>query len=239
MRKAFLKTSLALPLLLLAACGDEPTEGDPMAAEDPAARDALNDQIMVDPDLANQNEANAALTANDGRALPPENATPEAIAAAREEAIALVGGGAKLAAPPAARQVQGDIPESATLTAASRAALSSGGGNCAEMVDYSTAWAARLPAAMPVYPRGATQEAAGTDKDGCALRVVNFLTPVPLDDVLAFYNTRAKANGYSTEHLLKDGDNILSGTKGSASYVVYARRLSSGITEVDLVTNGG
>lgn len=239
MRKIATTACLILPLALLAACGGEPAEGDPMAGEDPAASEALNDQIMVDPDLANQNEANAALTGAAGRTLPPENATPEAIAAAREEAVALVGGGSNLAAPAAPKQVDGDIPESATLTAAARAALSGNVGNCAEMVEYSTAWAARLPASLPVYPRGATQEAAGTNKDGCALRVVNFLTPVPLDDVLAFYNTRARSNGYSVEHLLKDGDNILSGTKGSASYVVYARRLPAGITEVDLVVNGG
>ena len=35
-----------------------------------------------------------------------------------------------------------------------------------------------------------------------------------------------------------DSDTIVSGTKGKASYVVYGRRLSSGLTEVDLITNG-
>ena len=238
MRFPLAKTALILPLFALAACGSEPGEDDPMAADDPAAEAALNDQIMVDPDLANQNEANAALTSSTGRSLPPENATPEAIAAAREEALALVGGGSKLAAPPEARAIDGEIPEGATLTAASRAAIATDGGNCAEQVQYSTAWAAKLPDALPVYPRGSTQEAAGTDKGGCALRVVNFLTPVPLADVLAFYNTRATTAGYSAEHLMKDGDNILSGTKGRASYVIYARRLKSGATEVDLVTSG-
>ena len=60
------------------------------------------------------------------------------------------------------------------------------------------AWAAKLPAAFPVYPRGNTQEAAGTDEGQCALRVVSFLTPVALEEVLAFYYTRARAAGRLT-----------------------------------------
>jgi hypothetical protein len=239
MRLPLATTALILPLVALAGCGSEPGESDAATTDDPIAVAALNDQIMVDPDLANQNEANAALTGSTNRLLPPENTTPEAIAAAREEALALVGGGSKLAAPAQARVVEGEIPVGAMLTAAARAALAMEGGNCAERVEYSTVWAARLPDALPVYPRGSTQEAAGTDKNGCALRVVNFLTPVPLEDVLAFYNTRAKQAGYSVEHLHKDGDNILSGTKNGASYVIYARRLNSGTTEVDLVTSNG
>ncbi len=55
--------------------------------------------------------------------------------------------------------------------------------------------------------------------------------------MLAFYNTRALANGYSAEHVKAAGDNILSGTKGEAAYVVYGRRLPSGVTEIDLVTS--
>ena len=105
-----------------------------------------------------------------------------------------------------------------------------------DKVEYTSAWAAKLPAAFPVYPRGNTQEAAGTDEGACALRVVSFVTPVALDEVLAFYNTRAKSAGYSVEHVTSAGDNILSGTKGKAAYVVYGRRLPQGVTEIDLVT---
>jgi hypothetical protein len=100
-------------------------------------------------------------------------------------------------------------------------------------------WAARLPAAFPVYPRGAVQEAAGTDASGCSLRVVNFVTPVPLGEVMDFYYSRARAAGFSAQRVLQDGDNVLGGVKGASSYVVYARRLPSGNTEVDLVTSGG
>ncbi len=120
---------------------------------------------------------------------------------------------------------------------AAQAAVAPGGTNCESRVEYTTAWAAKLPGTFPVYPRGNTQEAAGTDEGGCALRVVSFLTPVPLKDVLAFYHTRALASGYSAEHVKAGGDNILSGTSGENAFVVYGRRLPSGVTEIDLITS--
>jgi hypothetical protein len=95
-----------------------------------------------------------------------------------------------------------------------------------------------MPAAFPVYPRAATQEAAGSDEGRCRLRVVDFVTPVPLGDVMDFYFTRALAAGFSAERTLQDGDDVLAGRKGAAAYAVYARRLPSGNTQVDLVTSG-
>jgi hypothetical protein len=152
----------------------------------------------------------------------------------------LVGGPGKLRRAPDAKPVAGAIPAEATLSAAARGALASGGeDDCAARVRYTMQWAARLPEPFLVYPRGAVQEAAGSDVGGCALRVVNFVTPVPLRDVLDFYYSRAQAAGFSAQRVQRDGDDVLSGSKGPASYVIYARRLASGNTEVDLVTSGG
>ncbi len=152
-------------------------------------------------------------------------------------AAELVGGTNALRPAPAPRDLGTQATVTKAMQKAAQAAVSPGGGNCAEQVEYSTAWAAKLPGTFPVYPRGNTKEAAGTDEGACALRVVSFRSPVPLDEVLAFYNTRALANGYSAEHVKAAGDNILSGTKGEAAYVVYGRRLPSGVTEIDLVTS--
>ena len=237
MSKRVLASFAVLPALALAACGDSP-EGEGAGDADPATEQALNDQIMVDPDLARQNEGNAALTGGTDQSIPPENRTPEAIQAARETAAALVGGASAMKSLPEAKAVDGKIPETAALTAAARAAVSPGGENCAEQVKYSARWAAKLPAAFPVYPRGSTKEAAGTDMGDCALRVVSYLTPVPMEEVLGFYHTRALSGGYTSEHIAHDGDNIVSGTKGDASYVVYGRKLENGLTEIDLVTSG-
>lgn len=230
--------SVALfPLMMLAACGGGADDAGADGEMDPATQAALNDEIMVDPDLANQNEANAGLTAASNISLPAEATTPQAIQSAKEEAMALVGGSVNLKPAPAAKAITGDVPETAVLTAATRAAISPGGTDCSSAVEYSAAWAARLPSAFPVYPRGSTQEAAGTDKGECSLRVVNFLTPVGLDDVVSFYHSRAVNDGYISEHLKKDGDNIVSGTKGASSFVIYARKQANGLTDVDLITS--
>lgn len=229
--------TLALPLALLAACSDEPAETRATGDLDPASEQALNDDLMTDPDLAGSNEGNAALSGSGDRSLPNINRTPEAIAAARTRAAELVGGADALRAVPAPRDLGPAQTVTPAMQKAAQAAVRPGGTNCESRVQYTTAWAAKLPGTFPVYPRGNTQEAAGTDEGGCALRVVSFLTPVPLNDVLAFYHTRALANGYSAEHVKAGGDNILSGTSGEKAFVVYGRRLPSGVTEIDLITS--
>lgn len=234
--------SLALaPAVLLAACGkDEEARPRPADDGDAALSGALADQIMVDPDLAGQNQGGGGIVVGTGSgALPPEDNSATSVDAARREALALVGGTGRMQEAPQARSVPGDQPPGADLTAASRAAATSQSGvNCAGKVSYTMVWADRLPEAFPVYPRGNVQEAAGTDADGCALRVVNFTTPVPLQDVMNFYYTRARAAGYKADRAIQGGDDMLGGSKGNSSYVVYTRKSPTGRTEVDLVTNG-
>ncbi|HEY6815543.1 MAG TPA: hypothetical protein VI168_08395 [Croceibacterium sp.] len=232
--------AVSAPVLLLAGCGWGEEQTEPVAEDDPALSGALNDQITTDPDLAQQNRADSAafIPSQDG-SVPTVESGAEAIAAARTEALRLVGGPGKLRKAPDAQEVAGALPADATLTAAARAAAAPGGNSdCAARAQYTMRWAAQLPAAFPVYPRGSVQEAAGTDTSGCALRVVNFVTPVPLGEVMDFYFSRARAAGFSAQRVLQDGDDVLGGVKGRASYVIYARRMPSGNTEVDLVTNG-
>lgn len=242
MRHSFQFTlALVAPALLLAACGQSSEPPAAPAEGDPALTGALGDEIMVDPDLAGDNQGNSALAAGQrSGALPPQELTPEAIAAARTAAAKLLGGSGALKKAPAAREIEGGLPKDATLSAAALAAASPGGsGSCADKAEYTMTWANRLPAAFPVYPRGAVQEAAGTDDAACALRVVNFQTGVSLDNVIDFYFSSARKAGYSAQRVRDGGDDVLGGLKGTASYVVYARKLPSGATEVDLVTNGG
>lgn len=225
--------------LLLAACGESKEEAAPSAESDPALTGALGDQIMVDPDLAAQNRGNAVISGGGPASaeIPPEKATPEVAAAARAEAAAISGG--KLAAAPAAVSGAEAVQAAATAEKVAAGAMPGGPGNCAAKVEYTMTWATRTPAPFPVYPRAHVTEAAGTDKDGCKLRVVNFVTPVAIDDVMSFYATRARMAGFAAGHAKAGSDNVLSGTKANSAYVVYARRRDNGMTEVDLVTNGG
>ncbi|MEJ2409086.1 MAG: hypothetical protein P8Y58_06060 [Novosphingobium sp.] len=221
--------------LLLAGCGSD--DKTPAGVEtDPAMSGALGDQIMVDPEMAG--EEGAALTADGGQiTLPPENRTPEAIADAKKQAAALAGGTLQ-PAPQPAKGGAAALAESAATAAQVARASKVAHTDCAEKVTYSNTWAAKLPADIPVYPRGAVQEAAGVDSDACALRVVNFATPVSPDDVIGFYYTKAGKAGYSAEYKLDGNDRVLGGRKNGKAYVVYARKLKGGVTEVDLVTSG-
>jgi hypothetical protein len=208
--------------VLLAACGDTPDAVVPDI--DPALVAALGEPLMIDPDLVAQNRANSAIELpSQDRSLPTIENGPEAIAAAREEALRLVGGPGRLREAPEAGHDSRPVPGIAA--------------DCAERAEKTALWAARLPATFPVYPLGSVQEATGTDAAGCALRVVSFETPVPLGEVVDFYFTRARDAGYSADRATQQGDDVVSGTKGGASYVVYARRLPSGNTAVDLVTS--
>ena len=221
--------------LLLAGCGsdDKAPSGD---ETDPALSGALGDQIMVDPALAGQD--GAALSAGGGRiTLPPEDISPEAIADARKKAAELAGG-KLMAAPQPAKGGAASLAESAATAAQVAQTSKAASTDCASKVQYSNTWAARLPAALPVYPRGAVQEAAGIDGEGCSLRVVNFVTPVTPDDVISFYYTKAGQAGYGAEYKLDGNDHVLGGRKDGNAYVVYARKLGSGVTEVDLVASG-
>lgn len=224
-----LRFALACMALALAGCsGSEEPAPPPQQPVDPAIAGALADQILIDPDLVGQNEAAAVAYVPTGEGgVPTLDIGTDAIQRAREEAVAMVGG------PSALRRA----PE----PAADPAALIAAGGStpaCAQKAQYTMAWAAKLPEAFPVYPRGAVQDAAGSDGEGCALRVVNFQTPVPLGDVLDFYYTRALAAGFSAERARQDSDELLAGRLAGSTFILFARRLPSGATEVDLVTSG-
>lgn len=221
--------------LLLAGCGTK--DKKPADSEsDPALSGALGDRIMVDPEMAGQD--GAAPAPHGGQiTVPPADRSPEAIEAAKAKAAALAGG-KLLPAPQPAQGGVNTLTEGAATAAQVAQAAKVAHTDCASKVQYSNTWATRLPADMPVYPRGAVQEAAGIDSDACALRVVNFITPVTPADVMSFYYTSASRGGYGAEYKLDGNDHVLGGHKNGKAYVVYARKQDNGLTEVDLVTSG-
>jgi hypothetical protein len=231
------RAAILFPLLLL-ACSGEPEEPEAVPERDPVATQALNDQIMVDPDLAQQNEANAALTGGTDHSLPPVNASREAIEIAKLEAADLVGGTANLRRPDSPRLLDEPLPEVARYSVTELAKLMKGTQDCADSASFTANWAASMPTAMPIYPRGNTIEAAGNDTGSCKLRAVRFLTPVPRSDVLAFYAASAKKAGLGADYARADDIDVLTGATGTKRYAVYVRRRASGISEVGLVTSG-
>jgi len=212
--------------VVLAGCSKSRTEADKTQA-------ALGDEIVVDPTMTAESGAPGT---EKGIALSPDSRSPQAIAAARKAAADLTGGLRELPAPVkgSASQLSESAAAAAQITPAAKAEKT----DCAAKAQYGKDWAAKLPAELPLYPHAAVQEAAGTDNDGCALRVVSFGTPVDQQDVIGFYRTMALKAGYSADYRLDGGDQVVGGKKGGQAYVVFARKQANGVTEVDLITSG-
>lgn len=208
--------SLALATtVVLTGCGQSTAQG----SGKPPSNGVLASQIRVDPAVTGQSGAVQHLA---------QPALRDSLAVARSEALALAGGQI-LPAPPS--------PDPAITAAAALAA--SGAPECATKVGYDQAWAAKLPAALTIYPRGTVQEAAGTDSGACRLRVVDFHSPASPAEIIDFYYTRAVKAGFSGAHRNEGDDEVLSGSKGAAAYAIYARKLADGQSEVDVIVNGG
>lgn len=223
-----------LSAVVLAGCERAAPPAEP-PPRDPAVVQALNDPLMVDPDLSQRNEAAAALTVSTDTRLPVLSATPEAIAAARDEAAKAVGGADRLVQPPpAAGQVAG-LPSSWSARAHLRALGAEA--PCLAALEGGMAWAARMPLALPIYPRGAALGAAGIEKPGCRARAVRFATAVPVAEVVAFYWVRARGARLAPHHLAAPGRAVLRGGNGDLAFDVRIGG-EGGETVVELATLG-
>jgi hypothetical protein len=225
-------------LLLVAACSQPEQGATDRAPEDPLVAEALADPILTDPDLTAQNQVNAALAVAGpvNAALPPIDRGEEAIAAATEAAQRLVGSGI----PPLPEPAKADLRAlreavTAVQMAAAAGALPAG---CAAKVEYTARWAALLPAPLQVYPRGAVEEAAGSDAPGCRLRVVHFKVPVAAADVAAFHHARLRGGGLPVRYAAEGEEHVLRGRRDASSYLIYVREAADGLTAADIVVAG-
>jgi hypothetical protein len=204
-------------LLALAGCGGSPANNDLAAidnelvanAVDPALTSALQDQLSVDPTLAQQANPNSARPPETPvQAQYPADANPgqDPAAAARQ-----TGGGT--AAPPSAAV-------------------------CGRGFDYGNEWASRMPAEFPAYPGGRLTEAAGNDHGGCRMRVVTFTTGDAPQRVIDTYRGLATRAGYSAEQQQRGGDQVLGGTKDERAYYLIVTPQEAG-SDVALIVNNG
>ncbi|HEU4961077.1 MAG TPA: hypothetical protein VFT56_11765 [Sphingomonas sp.] len=228
---------LAAPVLL-AGCHKDSRKLDALDnqltganAGDAAVRGALNDQIMVDPDLTQQ--------ANGAAVRPPAKPYSAEVPAAGSEAAAT----GKLRHAPAPGK---DCPECATRKGAltlgelARRQKAPRVGSCSSDVQYGADWATRL-GDLPIYPGGHVSEAAGANRDGCALRIVSFTTTAPASRVIDWYYTQATKAGYDAEQQSDGKQRVLGGTRGrdDGAYLVFVDPSDGGGSSVDLVVNNG
>ena len=179
---------------------------------DPALTSALEDQILVDPNLVQQAHPNTV--------RPPE--TP---------------GQAQYPAGSAAEGARGG-----TRVRRASAASGAGAepGACADALERGPQWAGRLPAEFPAYPGGRVTEAAGTNAGDCRVRVVTFRTGDPHERVLEYYRRVAARAGFAAEHELRGADHLLGGVneRTDGAFVVVVTPLRRG-SDVALIVNNG
>ncbi len=226
MRRVTSSILLALSLSALSACGGDATK---TAADkidttllgkgnntDPVLAAALEDQIMVDPALSGQSNANAIRPTNE----PMQSPTP------------LEAG-------------SNGSADRQTVTLGQRAAEQAkidktNFKGCGIDVDYSMAWAAKLPEGLTLYPQARVEEAAGSDTQKCKLRAVTFTSKAAPQALIDYYLGTSKRAGYASGTQIDGADHIVAGTRsdGAAYYIILTPRQGGG-TAADIVTNRG
>jgi hypothetical protein len=240
--------SRMLPALALVAagCGQTPDEQTALAdldnslvhvngaasATDPMLQSALKDQIMVDPRLVQQANADTIRPP----AQPEAGAVPpDGIADAAHKPIT---GDVRPAPPPTGTCKQCAAAKRA-LTLGSLSESQGASAQCVANVAYSVVWANRLPQGVPLYPDAQVSEAAGADRHGCALRVVSFASAAPMQRLLDWYYTRTAEAGYRAEHQASGQEHVLAGTKKGAAFLLILKPRAGGGTTADLMADGG
>jgi len=225
-------------MALLAGCSGS-GEGEFLPPErDPVAVQAVNDQIMTDPDLSSRNEANAALTSSTDNTTPPVVGTRESIDAARSQAVELLGKAVPVLPEPKEGDAGEAIPASAVIGLQDMASLTNTFSPCAAGMGYSAQWAVEWPVVLPIYPRSNLREGAGNTRGECDLRASSVITPVPRDEVSAFYLAKARKEGMDvTIESLGPAHRIIAKGRGLDARI-YLAATPHGQTRVDMVIEG-
>ena len=232
--------------LIIAGCGKAPDEQTALAdldnslaqvngaasVNDPALQSALKDQIMVDPALVQQANADTVRppTQPESGAVPPDGIADAARKPLKEDVRA---------APPPSGESKQCAAARRSLTLGALAASQGASAKCAANVAYSNTWANRLPPGVPLYPDARVTEAAGADGNGCALRIVSFSSAAPMQRLLDWYFTRTSDAGYRAEHQADGREHILAGTKAGGAFLLVLNPRKEGGTQVDLMADGG
>ena len=215
-----LRSAAFAAVLSLAACSGN--SGNNLAAldneligndADPALTSALEDQILVDPNLVQQ--------ANPNSVRPPETPVQAQYPAGSDRRPAQV------------RRAAATNPGPDT-------APPMPGGACGAAFDHGPEWANRLPAEFPAYPGGRVTEAAGSNRGDCRVRVVTFITRDPFQRVLEFYRGVADRAGFSAEHQARGADHVLGGVNArtDGAFYLIVTPVQAG-SEVALIVNNG
>ncbi|MEO9463393.1 MAG: hypothetical protein ABJ242_11750 [Marinomonas sp.] len=238
MRKLHLFALTLCAFGALSACSSGEEETSKADKRDPLVEQALGDQLMVDPDLTSQNEANAALTVAFDSSFPPLITGPEQRATALTAARSLLldGGEIENLPLPSDEKEEVEWPSLAgALTAAERASRVEFSKECADRLNYSAIWAARLPDHAAIPPGGAVTEAAGNPQAQCNIRIVTYVTDLPVEEVMQFHFNLAKRAKLAAAYS-KGEESVVHASAAQAAIAVHARKRIGLQTEVDVIS---
>ena len=149
------------------------------AGADPALSAALEDQIMVDPNLASQ--------ANEDSIRPTNEPFQAPVPVDLDAALA----------PPG--QTLGSLAEQQMRLSKDKF------NGCSLDVKYSMDFVNRLPADLPLYPKARVAEAAGSDSPTCRLRAVTYSSNEAPQALASFYLALAKNAGFAAKQTKESG----------------------------------
>lgn len=232
---------LALPLLAcaaLAACGEQSGAPEDLASQvltqDPLVARALGDPLMVDPDLAWRSEANAAISFRDGHPLPPFEARDDAVQRARDAARVELLKGGPVPALPAPGSEEGAPALGALATAGEIVEAVGARKDCIERLDGRLGWSTRMPETSAIMPHGMVRQAAGVDTGNCVIRVVRYLAPVGIEEVLEYHFTMADRARFAITRFAKPEAQLRADRRDQA-IAVHVRPAPGGMSEVDVI----
>jgi hypothetical protein len=249
---AMVTAAIALPFAL-AACSKSKTDEEAVAAldekligkgSDPAMNAALDDRILIDPNLADSSN----LTTVSEAAAPINGALPADSGYVGSTPTTADLADTKMLRAPKPKIVAaedcGGCGETRAVTLGGLAkdhGVQHGKGACDAKLQYGAAWATRLPKEFPVYPKGRVKEAGGVEGGQCDVRVVSFTTSAAMQDVVDYYYSRARGAGFTADYEIRAGEHMLGGIRNAdgGAYVVTFNRAAGGATAVDIVANNG
>ncbi len=223
-----------LALLLSACAGETADEPADNLNQDPQLARALNDPLMVDPDLTWRNESNAVIAFRDGHPLPPFEASDVAAGRAREAARLELLEDGQIPSLPAASSGVGSGALADLATAGSIVEAVGSRTDCIEDLDGDLRWSTQLPETSSIMPHGMVQQAAGVDEGTCVIRIVRYLTPAGLDDALEYHFVKADRARFRIERFdLPEAQ--IRGERRDQKMAVHVRAGDRGMTAVDVI----
>lgn len=236
MKKCALRCVLpVLAAFSLVGCEEEASEPQvEVLSQDPLLARALNDPLMVDPDLSWRSEANAVIAYRDGHPLPPLVAREDAAGRAREAARLELLENGQIPSLPGAIEGQG-FPALGSLSSAAEILEAVGARtDCVSAMDARLGWSHQLPETSSIMPHGMVRQAAGVDEGNCVVRVVRYLTPVGIEDALEYHFAKIDRARFRIERFTSP-EAQLRGERRDQQIAIAVREGPGGMTEVDII----